>query len=332
MKVFVYEYCCCQPLSGGAAVKALRTEGMAMLSALMLDLMRVAGAEPIALLADSQQVVPFPCRRVMPSTEKRAFRKLAAESDWTIVIAPETDGILEERCRWVERAGGKLLGPSLEAIRLTADKLALAQHLQKHGVPTPAARHVAQLGAEIDPAFLPGVCKPRFGAGSLSTYLVHSAADLGRISESESSADFILQPFVRGIPASLAMLIGPQQRIVLKPAEQTLSDDGRFHYLGGRAPLRARLAKRAEKLALAAADVVPGLFGYVGVDLVLGRSKGYVIEINPRLTTSYIGVRSLAVSNLAAALLEVAEGIPVQLRWRKQGRAHWNTEGVTSVV
>ena len=87
------------------------------------------------------------------------------------------------------------------------------------------------------PEFLPGVCKPRFGAGSLSTYLVNSATELECIRESEPNADFIWQPLVRGLPASVILFIGPRQRIVLKPAAQTLSDDGRFHYLGGRAPL-----------------------------------------------------------------------------------------------
>jgi hypothetical protein len=33
-----------------------------------------------------------------------------------------------------------------------------------------------------------------------------------------------------------------------------------------------------------------------------------VIEINPRLTTSYVGLRALASENLAAAMLDVASG------------------------
>src|SRR5881296_3367829 len=129
MKVFVYEYCCSQPLSAESTAQSLRPEGAAMLSALMMDLTLIDGVEPIALVADDLPLVKFPSRRVKPAGEKQAFRKLAVECDWSIVIAPETDGILEERCRWVERASGKLLGPTQEAIRLTADKLALSRHL-----------------------------------------------------------------------------------------------------------------------------------------------------------------------------------------------------------
>ena len=39
---------------------------------------------------------------------------------------------------------------------------------------------------------------------------------------------------------------------------------------------------------------LPGLKGYVGVDVVLTDTDAFVIEVNPRLTTSYLGVRASA--------------------------------------
>src|SRR5439155_20066372 len=132
-----------------------------------------------------------------------------------------------------------------------------------------------------------------------------------------------------GIAASVAVLVGPRQRVALAPAEQTLSSDGRFHYLGGKAPLPAPLAERAQRLALRAVKAVPGLFGYVGVDLVMGQRRGYVIEINPRLTTSYVGLRRLARMNLGAAMLQVAEGKRVRLDWR-DGTVRWTPDGDVS--
>ncbi len=85
--------------------------------------------------------------------------------------------------------------------------------------------------------------------------------------------------------------------VALQPTFQLLSDDGRFKYEGGELPIPPTLAERAVKLASRAVECVPGLLGYVGVDLVLGEaedgSRDYAIEINRALTTSYIGcVRS----------------------------------------
>ena len=131
----------------------------------------------------------------------------------------------------------------------------------------------------------------------------------------------IVQPFIPGLPASVSWLIGPKQRTPLLPATQRLSSDGRFRYLGGRIPLQPDLARRAINLTLRAIQVVPGLMGYVGVDIVLGDSAkdDQVIEINPRLTTSYLGLRRLARENLAETMLNLVRGTRIEpLSWKRR--------------
>jgi predicted ATP-grasp superfamily ATP-dependent carboligase len=129
------------------------------------------------------------------------------------------------------------------------------------------------------------------------------------------------------VPASVAFLAGQGTRIALQPCYQELSDDGRFHYLGGRAPLPADLAGRAISLATAAMAAVEGMLGYGGVDLVLGSdpSADRIIEINPRLTTSYVGLRLLADFNIAEMLLRVVRGEMPRLTWRT-GRVEFTPE------
>src|SRR5262249_27211100 len=112
------------------------------------------------------------------------------------------------------------------------------------------------------------------------------------------SADHIVQPFVPGVAASVAFLFGPGRCLALPPAAQRLSEDDCFRYLGGSVPLPPPLAERARRLAWTAVETLPDLRGYVGVDVVLGDatdgSADWIIEINPRLTTSYVGLRALA--------------------------------------
>ena len=74
-----------------------------------------------------------------------------------------------------------------------------------------------------------------------------------------------------------------------------------FFYCGGRTPLDHPLAKQAVDAALRTCRALPGLRGYVGVDLVLTESEAVVIEVNPRLTTAYLGVRSAIEGNAGAA-------------------------------
>jgi len=306
MRVFVYEHTCA--LADPSAAGSLAAEGRAMLSAVLDDFRRVSGVEPITLGAGEG---------------REAFCELARSADWTLLIAPEFDGILAERCRWAEEAGGRLLGPSSEAVRLTADKWLTARHLQAAAVPTPPCVLLPEPGP------FPAVLKPREGAGSQATFLVRNKRELARRSRQAVAEGWrgplILQPFVPGMAASVAFLVGPGRCVPLLPAAQHLSDDGRFRYLGGSVPLPVELRDRAVNLARRAVEAVSGLRGYVGVDEVLG-DMDQVIEINPRLTTSYVGLRALAETNLAEAMLRVAAGEEVTLRWRK-GEVRFGADG-----
>ena len=78
---------------------------------------------------------------------------------------------------------------------------------------------------------------------------------------------------------------------------------------------------------------MPNCFGYAGVDVVLGDDgRDWVIEINPRLTTSYIGLRALAETNLVEVMLRVAEDRePPPIVWRP-GTVEFTPDGQTRFV
>jgi predicted ATP-grasp superfamily ATP-dependent carboligase len=322
MRIFLYEYTC----ASGLADSSLRKEGEAMLTALGDDFARVPGVEPFT-----------------PSNatdEEAAFRAAVRSADGTLVIAPECDDILLSRCRWVAEEGGRWLGSNAEAIRLTSDKLTLSAHLHRVRVPTPRAGTALLDEAGFLGDDQPMVLKPRFGVGSQATFRVNRSRDLSacvRQAAAEGwTGELILQPFVPGLAVSLAFLIGPHQYMPLLAAEQRLSNDGRFRYLGGRLPLPAAPAERARRLAERAVKAVPGLAGYVGVDLVLGEasdgSGDVVIEINPRLTTSYIGLRAMTASNLAATMLRVLGGNSVSAPTWRAGTVTFDADGTLAPV
>ena len=109
---------------------------------------------------------------------------------------------------------------------------------------------------------------------------------------------------------------------MLPPCWQRLSADGRFSYRGGAVIREKELANRATALAAQALAAMPPALGYVGVDLVLGDdpdgADDVVIEINPRLTTSYVGLRRAVVENLAGAMIHVGDGREVTLTIRDE--------------
>ena len=298
--VFVYEYLCAQAARSSTLAPSLLREGRAMRDAIAADFGAIPEVD-VLLLAEE---------------DERRFRDLAARADFSFVVAPEFERILETRCRWVEEAGGKWLGPTSTAIRLVADKWELSRHFKSLQVPAPRTWLLDREPNDLYPIVL----KPRFGAGSQNTFLLHSSTDRPIRSEA-TDPEMIAQEYVDGTAASVAFLIGPNDCVALEPCWQHLSDDGRFHYLGGSLPIPPELAERAVRLGRRAVNAVPGLIGYIGVDLVLGsqESGDRVVEINPRLTTSYIGLRRLAQFNIAEIVLRVVRGEPIpKLEWNRE--------------
>src|SRR5581483_9849027 len=124
VKLFLYEYTCAT-ISSDPGALALFREGWAMLSSLQEDFAGLPGVETVALLDEQCGRLPSGAvHRVRErAQEEAAFRDLSRAADYTLVIAPEFDNILCDRCRWIEEAGGRSLGSSLAAIRLAGDKL-----------------------------------------------------------------------------------------------------------------------------------------------------------------------------------------------------------------
>jgi len=60
------------------------------------------------------------------------------------------------------------------------------------------------------------------------------------------------------------------------------------------------------KTAQTVVEAVRGLKGYVGVDITLSKEGPVVMEVNPRLTTSYVGLRRVVNFNPAEAIVDAA--------------------------
>ncbi|HEV3205141.1 MAG TPA: ATP-grasp domain-containing protein [Gemmataceae bacterium] len=339
MRVFIYEFFCCN-LSAHRFAEALAREGRAMFLAVLEDFSRIPKVEVVTMKTSGAPWKPVQGVHILNAAdEETTFRELARSADFTLVIAPEVDDILFTRCQWVEESGSRLLGPSSSAVRLTGDKWLLAHQFRQQGIPTPKGI-LLDHGLDVADLVYPVVCKPRYGAGSLATFLIRNREEWPSCRQQMETEGFrgqsLIQPFVQGTAASIAFLQGPDACIPLQPAEQELSTDGRFHYRGGRLPLAGDLAERTIRLGQRALACVGELMGYIGVDIVLGNAPNgaydYVMEINPRFTTSYLGLRALAQTNLAEALLQVFQGeASPKISWKK-GLVHFQAEGTVNPV
>jgi tyramine---L-glutamate ligase len=329
----------------GPAADSLLTEGTAMAAAVASDLL-AAGHEILGFRSADLQDLPPPLDKFRPVTGLDEMWKLAhapEQVQYTLLIAPESRGALYSLAMLTESMKGRLLGPVPEFIGWATDKHATAATMASAGVPAPRGVRIddEEDGGVIDGAWprdfpTPAVLKPIDGCGSQYVRRIddlrcdHREALRREHSLESRPPAWRLEEFVPGTAASAAVLRGPGGDIVLPPCAQHLADDGTFAYRGGSCPLEPQLAERAAGLAKKALSAMPPCRGYIGIDLVLGApadgSQDYVIEVNPRLTTSYIGLRALAETNLAAAMIDVVEGREPNLSFRP-GRVDFTADG-----
>lgn len=284
MRVFVFEY-----LSGGgtaeAADPALLAQGLAMRDALLADLRCIDGCT--ATCAEAASALPL----------LEAVRRHVALHDRAWIIAPESGRILEALHGAVGAA--RWIGCDADSIRITSSKSATLRQLAEHGLATPLA-----FAANATR----WVVKPDDGAGATDTR-VHESRRIAEADRATRDASATLEPWVEGDALSVSLLCASGSAELLAINRQHLELDARggLSYRGvtlDALPAHDRRAGALRTMAGAVARALPGLRGYVGIDLVWHATRGpVVIEINPRLTCSYVGLSAALGRNLAAEVL-----------------------------
>ena len=301
-RVFVFEY-----LTGGGEVgsEAERDElmpmGRLMRDALVADLLTLPHVQVSAAVCRHAPELPAGARSLAARTGEAAVDFMAREAaahDLACVVAPETGGLLLKYSRCVSPA--RWMGCSPQAIAVASSKQATLQRLQAAGVPTPHDVGDARRW----------VVKPDDGAGAIDTrvHTRHDAALQDLQARSARGEPATLEPWVEGDALSLSLLCRGQGEVEVLSvnSQQVVVDDaGQVRFRG----VQVNALPAAEALGTVAAGVaraLPGLKGFVGIDLVWHAQLGpVVIEVNPRITCAYAGLSAALERPLAAELLSL---------------------------
>lgn len=268
--------------------------------------------------------------------EQKAFEECCQRADVALVVAPEIDGALLQRATWLaentaKNARLKQLVCQPEMIALASSKHQTAIALSIAGVPTPhggllqnAEELLAwQMGVNANSGQSKSyVLKPDDGAGS---WHLHRWKAGKKLDPADLRFPLRYENFCEGIAASISLItseFAECEPLILPPLEQFLgADDGA--YLGGRWLGDDSQVERARRLAAKVAKALPSTNGFWGIDIVLGDAKDgsqdFVIEVNPRITSSYIGLRCWTGANLVQAMLDMANGKKPALMWSRPG-------------
>jgi tyramine---L-glutamate ligase len=329
----------------------MRQEGAAMLRAAALDLLYRAGARVTILLAQDV-ACPVPTHRnvlihqVGLTVELQSvIAGLARTADKVLIIAPESDGILQRLLKVVESeidSNSVLLNLGSEPSAIFCDKLETFHWLRSAGLPTPLTHAVTEEQAgrilrespasrgQCDLHTRSWILKPRDGVGSDRIHVVSEQQRLAfgndkicPITEdpqrlpSLKAAPWILQRRLAGTAVSIGVIGRGSGRApeILPVVEQRIEcGNGVLRYAGGNVPARAPLGIAVSELASSFGARLNRWSGYVGIDLICDSMSGDVqgvVDVNPRLCTSFVGYSNLTDRTATGSLLSPASGSPV---------------------
>ena len=241
------------------------------------------------------------------------IEQLAPECDMGLVIAPDH---LLSRFTMILEQHTHNLGCGFMTVALCANKVQTQKILLQHGIFVPG-----------EPGPGKKVIKPVRGCGAQGV----------RLSKGEPDADEFAERYIVGEHFSVSIIpnrvIGDACRyysgnppLVLAVNRQQIETDadGSFHYLGGETPVHPDREEEIISTAKKAVEVL-GCQGYCGVDVVVA-DKVYVVDVNPRITTSLVGIAACMKEEIADLLVAASKGAgPAAVHL--SGSARFDTNG-----
>lgn len=283
MKILVAEY------AVGAGVDEFMLEGRAMLGALVKSFVS-CGHEVFYPTAGIELGAG---KAVRTAEFEGTLENLSKKCDAALIIAPdETLGDLTEL---VEENTENLGCPS-DSVRLCADKLECTRALEKEKLPVPDTIESGDYNGDF-------VIKPRFGCASEGIYRSRS----GTLKEG-----FIATRYIEGEHLSASLITGKTQ-LPLTVNKQLIEINDNISYKGGIVPYYCGRNEEIIEVAKKTTKIL-GCHGYAGVDIVLG-DKPYVVDVNPRPTTSIIAIARVLETEIADLILKSKFGeLPEEVR------------------
>jgi tyramine---L-glutamate ligase len=287
-----------------------------MRDALLRDLETLARFDITTMLDARLKLSPLTRKSIMVNADddfNKVFKKALKQADYVWLIAPETEGILlqlTEICLAAEdkENGMILLGCGYDSTLIGTSKTLSFEALQAaniHTLPVYAAEDLIQQEYfdAVPNHAAKWVAKPEDGAGCEGIRLfenLHALRDWLRLDDQYLH-------YQQGITASLSAVFRDGKGWLLSCNTQHIQCvDSQFKLKGISVNGMQAYWQRFETLARKIAKMLPDALGYMGVDVIVDteNDKIYVIDINPRLTSSYVALHNAIGHNPAKIIVD----------------------------
>ena len=153
------------------------------------------------------------------------------------------------------------------------------------------------------------IAKPRFGVDCDNIKIIASKNDIDELEEIYGDGSrFIIQPYIEGDICSVCLISDGRVALPLSLNKQIVEiDENGGEYLGGYVPYEHPLKEKVFEYAKNACEFIPGLKGFIGIDFIIEDNYIYLLEINSRFTTSYVGLQKIININIAKTIIDLID-------------------------
>ena len=228
-------------------------------------------------------------------------------------VAPESDNILSGICKLVEDHDKLLLSSSAHATEIAENKFNTYTCLTRFNIAAVATELFTEQSGYSQGDW---VLKPIDGVGCEGSYLIQNNLDYQQVLYLlENLSGYIIQPYIRGKSLSLSCLFKQGRGWLLCCNQQQITVVNReFSLTECQVNMHPDQHERYQKLIDNIARAIPGLWGYAGIDFIEAEQGLQVLEINPRLTTSYAGISDALGLNVAENVLQLIHNTAPELK------------------
>lgn len=222
--------------------------------------------------------------------------RLGTMCDEGLVIAP--DHLLAKFTKNLEDVT-RNIGCNSFSIAICANKKKTGQILKSNGIDVPEE---VSSGKRI--------VKEVTGCGAVGVRLTDKSAEKWEFGQEYIEGEHYSMSLVGGrVVGEVCLYFTGKSPLLLALNRQDIrfEQDGTVRYLGGETPVEH--PKKEEMYAIASKTVeVLGCQGYVGVDMVVSHDRIVVVDVNPRPTTSIIGITACMEEEFAQVILDASYG------------------------
>ncbi|RTZ42417.1 ATP-grasp domain-containing protein [Candidimonas sp. SYP-B2681] len=307
MKIFICDHSGVTLPDGSNASSSAGFRGDIMMRALLADISQIESLEVLTLQQPTSPPHSAPRQELHISVGQQASLQtvdecmLEADAVWP--LAAESNGLLELIATKAIQHNRKLFGSTRDAVHLAASKYRTSQALQANGVPVvPTYRAQSKLPTDSSA----WVVKPDDGAGCSDTHIFPHRAGALKWIGGQGQSDYVLQPYVPGRPCSLSLLCSDGDVLLMGCNDHRVAvSDNQFQYMGSIINSIQDSNGQLQHMARCVLAAMPGMWGYVGIDFIITDRGPVVLEVNPRMTLSHVGLHASTGTNPVQVLLDV---------------------------